>query len=283
MSRDDGFAVADVDSGYFDDAKMRDLWHALKDADRMARAICLHSATLLASWRQGCRVTVAQAIPLWLPADADLIAALQVAKLLDHYGKIPSESWKRWFGAAYGRREVRRESGRAGGLAAAQRRALPGEHPPKRAQRRYSVAPASPEQTTSPAEPVRPSVPTVPTVRADTNADGLPLMDEDATTPAYRWLAGHGAYLDPNGAGKLQTDLDRLVEIRSIGPVLAEFERLAKNPDNRTPVQFVYGADRALNRIESAPTREAPDMPEIREIRERVEASRRARETGATA
>jgi hypothetical protein len=143
VSRDDGFAVADMDSGYFDDAKMRDLWHALNDADRMARAICLHSATLLASWRQGCRVTVAQAIPLWLPADADLVTALKVAKLLDRYGKIPPESWQRWFGAAYSRREVRRESGRAGGLAAAQRRALPGEHPPKRAQRRYSVARAN--------------------------------------------------------------------------------------------------------------------------------------------
>ena len=63
MSRDDGFAIADMDSGYFEDAKMRDLWQRLRDPDRMARALCLHSATLLASWRAGERVTVTQAAP----------------------------------------------------------------------------------------------------------------------------------------------------------------------------------------------------------------------------
>jgi hypothetical protein len=161
MSRDDGFAVADVDSSYFDDAKMRDLWHSLGDPNRMARAVCLHSATMLASWRAGCRVTVTQAVPLWLPADDDLLAALRTSKLLDRFGKIPSESWHEWFGTAYNRREVRRVSGRAGGLASAGKRALPGERPPKRARQRSSDAVPTPEQTSSPAEPVRPSVPPV--------------------------------------------------------------------------------------------------------------------------
>ena len=45
------------------------------------------------------------------------------------------------------------------------------------------------------------SAPTAPPVRADTNGDRLPPIDEDATTSAYLWLASHGAYLDPNGAG----------------------------------------------------------------------------------
>ena len=158
MSRDDGFTVADVDSSYFDDAKMRDLWHALGDADRMARAVCLHQSTLLASWRAGSRVTVAQAVPLWLAVDAELVTVLRAVKLLDRFGKIPSDSWQVWFGTAYKRREVRRVSGRAGGLVAAQRRGLPGEHPRKRAQHRHSVAAATPEHPSSPAVPVRPSV-----------------------------------------------------------------------------------------------------------------------------
>jgi hypothetical protein len=153
MSRDDGFAVADVDSSYFDDAKMRDLWNALGNPDRMARAICLHESTVLASWRAGCRVTVAQAVPLWLAVDPELVDALRKAKLLDRAGKVPAASWDDWFGAAYSRREARRESGRIGGIASAQRRALPGEATPKRRRK----------QPLSVAEPVRPSVrPSVP-------------------------------------------------------------------------------------------------------------------------
>ena len=151
MSRDDGFAVADIDSSYFDDAKMRDLWNALGNPDRMARAICLHESTVLASWRAGCRVTVSQAVPLWLSVDAELVDALRKAKLLDRTGKVPAASWEEWFGAAYSRREARRESGRIGGIASAHRRALPGEAPPKRRRK----------QPLSVAEPDRPSVPSV--------------------------------------------------------------------------------------------------------------------------
>ena len=164
MSRDDGFTVADMDSGYFEDAKMRELWQALRDPDRMARAICLHAATTLASWRQGCRVTVAQAVPLWLPLDPDLISALKAVKLLDRTGKVPAQSWQVWFGVAYERRETRREAGRAGGFAKAAKRTLPGERMP---ERRSADAVRMPERTSADALPVRPSVPTVPSVPTD--------------------------------------------------------------------------------------------------------------------
>ena len=117
MSRDDGFAVADVDSGYFEDAKLRDLWQRLHDPDQMARAVVLHQATVLASWRQGGRVTVTQACPLWANVDADVLEALMAVKLLDRGGRLPVASWTEWFGAAQNRREIRRESGRLGGLA----------------------------------------------------------------------------------------------------------------------------------------------------------------------
>jgi hypothetical protein len=150
VSRDDGFPVADVDSAYFDDAKMRDLWQRLHDSDRMARAVVLHAATLLGSWRQGERITVGQASPLWMIQDDDLVSDLKAVRMLDKTGRIPLGSWNKWFGVAFKRREVRRETGRAGGLASGKARS--------------SDAEASVQGESSPTEPVRPSVPPGPSV-----------------------------------------------------------------------------------------------------------------------
>lgn len=150
MSRDDGFSVADMDSAYFDDAKMRDLWQRLQDSDRMARAVILHAATLLGSWRQGERITVSQATPLWMPHDEAIVDELKAVKMLDRAGKIPVGPWTKWFGVAHGRREVRRETGRAGGLASGKARSTDGE--------------GSVQGELSPTEPVRPSVPPGPSL-----------------------------------------------------------------------------------------------------------------------
>jgi len=147
MSRDDGFPVADVDSAYFEDSKMRDLWQRVRAPDLMARAVVLHAATLLGSWRQGERITVGQATPLWMVTDAEVVDHLKAVKLLDRAGKIPAQSWTKWFGPAFGRREARRDAGRIGGLASGKGRS--------------SDASPSPKASSSPAEPVRPSVPPV--------------------------------------------------------------------------------------------------------------------------
>lgn len=149
MSRDDGFAVADVDSAYFDDAKMRDLWQRLQDADRMSRAVVLHAATLLASWRQGERVTVSQASPLWMVHDDELVAEMKAVRLLDRAGRIPVQPWDQWFGTAFRRREARREIGRAGGLASGKSRSTDGE----------ASVQGEFDDGGSVSEPVRPSVP----------------------------------------------------------------------------------------------------------------------------
>ena len=151
MSRDDGFAIADIDTGYFDDAKARDLWQRLRDPDRMARAVVLHKATLLASWRHGERVTATQACPMWMTADDDLLDALKAVKYLDRAGKIPVASWSTWFDAAFARREARRGAGRLGGLASGQNRAI-------RAHGRSTSAERPPKHPSTDAEPVRPSV-----------------------------------------------------------------------------------------------------------------------------
>lgn len=162
MSRDDGFPIADVDTGYFDDAKIKDLWQRLRDPDRMARAIVLHKATVLASWRQGCRVTVTQSCPLWMTVDADLLEALIAVHLLDRGGRLPSTSWTEWFGPAQNRRKIRRESGRLGGIASGISRSTS-----------TSVGEASVPHPLTDAEPVRPSVPTVPTSKPDDAREDL--------------------------------------------------------------------------------------------------------------
>ena len=171
MSRDDGFAIADLDTGYMDDAKVHDLWQRLRDPDKMSRALVLHSATVLASWRQGVRISAVQAAPLWLIVDADTLAALRAVRMLDRAGKLPKESWDRWVGPAMQRREVRREAGRTGGLASGHVRSTD-------AQRLL-------QQTSTVAEPVRPSVPSIPSGSSvrPTVPGANALKEREKTTP----------------------------------------------------------------------------------------------------
>ena len=164
MSRDDGFSIADIDSSYFDDAKLKELWRRLRNEDAMARAVCLHLSALLASWRQGERVSIDNAAPLWLDdKGGELAAILHDLDLIDLDGMLPEDSFGRWFGAAVNRRAARREAGRAGGLASAQRRS---------SKRSPKV-----KQPSTLAEPDRPSVrPSVRPTASDAR-EGLPNLD----------------------------------------------------------------------------------------------------------
>lgn len=179
MSRDDGFPVADIDSSYLDDAKMRVLWQRLQDTSLMTHAVLLHQATFLASWRHGERVTVAEAAPTWLPVDGGLVAHLRAVKLLDRSGRVPCETWDRWFGPALARREARRKAGRTGGQASGRARSTDAE--------------ANVQQTSTDAEPVRPSVqavqagPSVPS--GDAPADASEDREPDPAD-AYWTLTG---------------------------------------------------------------------------------------------
>ena len=105
MSRDDGFAVADLSTDLLDDPKVKALWRDLGDQGRMGHALTLYTATVLASWRAGARVTLADAAPVWLEIDGELVAALVRVKLLDRTGRVPLKSWKGWFGPAADRRD----------------------------------------------------------------------------------------------------------------------------------------------------------------------------------
>lgn len=151
MSRDDGFPRADVDSGYLEDAKMRELWQRLRDQERMARAVCIHAAVLLASWRHGERLTAYQACPLWLEADDGLLAELQKVKLLDKTNRITASSWAKWFGEAQKRRGNRSDAGRLGGIRSGEARRERGANHARNGRSNASATLQQNEANTNPA------------------------------------------------------------------------------------------------------------------------------------
>lgn len=118
MSR--GFPSANINVHLLEDPKVRRLWRRLGDPAAMATALTVHLAVVLASWREGDRVTVEEAVPDWLPLTAETTQALQSVGLLDRQLRIPRRSWEAWYVPAFDRREARREAGRMGGLAKAQ-------------------------------------------------------------------------------------------------------------------------------------------------------------------
>ena len=106
MSRRDGFEVADVDTKYLSDAKMKRLWIRVgQDRVAMMEAVLVHLAVVLASWGDGEREEVSVSIPTWLDPSEAAIEALQAERLLDRTSRIPRRSWVGWFGPAYDRRE----------------------------------------------------------------------------------------------------------------------------------------------------------------------------------
>ena len=176
MSRDDGCDVAAVATGHLDAPRVKALWRELApDQDRMSRALMLHFATLLASWRQGCRVTVDEAVPVWLEPDAELVAALVKVRLLDRTRRVPLHSWKGWFGPAWDRREARREAGRKGGQVSG--------------KRRFSIAEPDRPTGRSVRPSIRPSVAGEATVQG-TNGRREPVSLADLVTPEALAAAG---------------------------------------------------------------------------------------------
>lgn len=107
MSRDEGFTIADCSTSHLDDPKVKAMWRTLApDADRMNRALVLHQATVLMSWREGRRVTALDAAPAWQLVIDEAIADLTDNELLDHEGKVPRRSFQKWYGAAKRRRDL---------------------------------------------------------------------------------------------------------------------------------------------------------------------------------
>lgn len=118
MSRDDGFAIADTDTGLMADPKVLALARRLRDSTRTGAALALYDAVRLASWKAGERLTLDETVPgWWLDPYDDLADALVEVNLLDDERRIPERAWEGWYGPAFDRRERFRELGARGGRA----------------------------------------------------------------------------------------------------------------------------------------------------------------------
>lgn len=108
MSRNEGFAVADVATAKHTDPKFKALWRLLRDEAAMNAAVVLYESVQLASWQHGERIHAEDAAPAWLTDIDGPVAALNQVGLLDS-GYIPERAWTAWFGAASDRRATLRE------------------------------------------------------------------------------------------------------------------------------------------------------------------------------
>ena len=109
MSRDDGFAIADLDVGFLDDAKVRALVRSTRDEAIAARAIVAYIAAHTSSWANAERVSVGDAAPLWLTDVDDLVTRLAAAELVEADGRIVEHAWDSWFAKAKARRDAARD------------------------------------------------------------------------------------------------------------------------------------------------------------------------------
>jgi hypothetical protein len=175
MSRDDGFAIADVDTGFFSDPKAVALARRLPDPVQTAAHRALYQARVLGSWGAGARITFDEAVPAWWFEPIDEIRSnLAAVGLIDADGRIPKRAWTSWYLPAYTRREVRRESGRLGGTASGTNR------------RKTSGEPSVEQRTTDARPTLNPSVPSVPSVPAGQ-------QPTEALRPREATWFGHGA------------------------------------------------------------------------------------------
>lgn len=162
MSRDAGFARADVDTGLYADPKIVALARRLRDPVATAAHVALYEALVLASWGAGDRLTLEQTLPAWWLVEPDVDVAyrtvLEAVGLVDAEGRIPEHAWASWFTPASDRRRAYIERGRKGGRAPHAPRS-PGATQHDDA---WGEAQVQPESSTSRARANQPTVPTVP-------------------------------------------------------------------------------------------------------------------------
>lgn len=106
MSRDDGFAVMDVDTDIVNDPKFRRIQRS--SPEHVAPAIAAYVAILGESWHSGRRVQIGDAWPVILPVDDAVVASMIEAGLLDRRGMLPAKVWKAWFEPVKERRDASR-------------------------------------------------------------------------------------------------------------------------------------------------------------------------------
>jgi len=275
MSRDDGFPVADRDTGTLRDPKVVRAFRKGGFA-----AVLAWDAIVDASWEEGERVTLEEAVislPYGLDPDALLPILIEV-ELVGADGLIVEETWERWFRPAWERRENRRRSGRLGGARSwKERRQRNGEATLKH---RSSDAEAMPNPSVRPSN--KPSA--LAGAREDAPSDPLPHIT-DAVGAA--WTDATGRSVIASGEFAIRT-LDDLCERQGEDAVLAAIP-IARGqfPKIPSPQQLAAALRNRLEplpkgqpeEIRPAPPPRRPESPPVDE----VERQRILRElTGAT-
>lgn len=111
--RDDGFSIADVSTVLLDDAKVRKLARRCPDDGELSARIVVYMATLLASWREGRRLTASES-ESWIEPTEERLADLREVALFDAQNRVINRAWERYFRPAWERREQARSAGRKG-------------------------------------------------------------------------------------------------------------------------------------------------------------------------
>lgn len=259
MSRDGRLGTADTDVNLPGDPKVNALWRRLRRKTAMCEARTIYEDVRLASWRTGERVTVEDAVSVWLDPDPKTLAAMVEVGLLDDEHRIPERAWANWHEPAALRHGIAVAKGMVGGLmrsgltreqaeAEAARRTLKGplSHP-----RRTRKAPAKGGSTR--LDPSIPSVtePSVPdqTDRTTSARDGLPNLDPDSQAILEELT---GAPIT-TASQRVLTATDQLLERHGPVECAAAWRAAAEAVGGRpTYPQVIYGAAKALDPIPDA-------------------------------
>lgn len=159
MSRDDGFAIADIDTGLLADPKIVALARRLRDPVQTAAHVALYVGLILESWGAGERLTFDAALPAWWLEDAGAIRAnLAGVGLIDESGRLPDHAWTGWYEPARNRREARRAAGSKGGQTKPRSSNAPTSLKPRSSDAQATLNPTGP---TGPVRP-RPAEPSPP-------------------------------------------------------------------------------------------------------------------------
>src|SRR5688500_18737060 len=106
-NRDDGFPIADISTVLLDDAKVRKLARRCPEDGELSARLVIYMATLLASWREGRRLTASEA-ESWIEPSDERLADLREVALFDAQNRILARAWERYFRPAWERREQAR-------------------------------------------------------------------------------------------------------------------------------------------------------------------------------
>ena len=233
MSREEGFAIADIDVGLYSDPKVIALARRLRDPVKTMAYVGLYHAAVLESWAAAQRVSIVDAAPaFWLEPLDEVQQLLEAVGLVDADGRPIETAWRSWFTPAWQRREKRRAAGREGGLASGRSRAeATAEQSPSNAQ-----ATPNPSVPSPPSESVRPSLLSESGHHARANAAGG-RADNDEPLKKEQPTAGKAAAQEAGGfiAGPPPAKKNGLEHVGVIVRKVAEEIELPFGPGKGAP------------------------------------------------